>query len=664
MSEIGSKIEIQLLGKFAIVSGGRDVCPRGRKARGILAYLAAAQSRSATRECIAELFWGDRGEEQARGSLRQAVAEIRSSFGDNSTIVVSRDSVGLEPAAITTDIEEILHLAAVRDIPRLASRLEYLAGGFLDDLSGVAPAFDDWRALERVRQYDRLVSVTLEAAGMNGARNTADLLKILRVLDRFDPLNEAVARLGLRAAHASGDSASLHRQYRRLIEGLAAEFGTQPSTETRDLFHELTSIAAQVPSPQIAGLPTRRAPTMPPMILVSSLGYRADDDVCRDVAGMCTDDVRAALSRYPSIRVVALEALEADRVVSVCANALAAYMLSGRISRLDDELRINLQIGNIGSNVIIWSQQLRLPADTIAEAIDHIVAKAVGAVLPSVDRDLAERMVDADVDAGDLVRRYAKARGQVKTARTLANAQAGAMVLQEIISCDARHIGARMLLAQLYNTDFWQRMAGHDVRGHRAEAFRLVREAAAIQPGDAQIGIKLAWCHLRAGEWRLAERGLHAAVEGLPYDADGINECAFGFFHLGKLALAEQLMQRAFLLNPFPPTDYHADFAAILALRGEALEAEDHFEVSGEQGSQYLAIRLANITRLKGEDNRRRTLATAFSTAFDAAWQPARVARLGDIVEWLSYTLPMKLPEHAAFLRDGVQTALGGTYRA
>jgi len=56
------------------------VTPRARKTRGMVAFLALAPGGSATREKLAGLLWSDRQEEQARGSLRQSVTELRAAF--------------------------------------------------------------------------------------------------------------------------------------------------------------------------------------------------------------------------------------------------------------------------------------------------------------------------------------------------------------------------------------------------------------------------------------------------------------------------------------------------------------------------------------------------------------------------------------------------------
>jgi hypothetical protein len=123
-------------------------------------------------------------------------------------------------------------------------------------------------------------------------------------------------------------------------------------------------------------------------------------------------------------------------------------------------------------------------------------------------------------------------------------------------------------------------------------------------------------------------------------------------------------MQRAFFLNPFPSSDYHADFAAILALKGEHETAEEHFAVSGETGLMYTAVRIANAAHLDdGMDRVAQSLAH-FASGFRQAWQQGREPLLADVLEWVGYTLPLNRPEHMEWLRQGLRQMLEPSWPA
>ena len=71
-------IRLGLLGTVSLTLGdGREIEVSSKKNRALLAILALAPGHQATRERLCGLLWSDRGEEQARGSLRQSLAVLR-----------------------------------------------------------------------------------------------------------------------------------------------------------------------------------------------------------------------------------------------------------------------------------------------------------------------------------------------------------------------------------------------------------------------------------------------------------------------------------------------------------------------------------------------------------------------------------------------------------
>lgn len=659
---------LRLLGDVGIWVGGADALPRSRKARALLGIIAVSPAYSRSREQLAELLWSDRAEEQARSSLRQVLTELKTGLLATGCLLwISRDSVGLEAGRVDTDIAAIVDACDRNDIPRLAECMADIGGIFMAGYDGLSPGYDDWLRVERPRHHDLIVSAVLDKAPiMVSAARATNMQAILRGLDKLDPYNEVAARLGMELDHAAGDGASLHRRYRRLSEQLEKEFGSQPAPETRALFHRLTAqpttIPPMVPSPSVPAMDVVRAPATPartpPMVMVSAIVANADDHDAAEIAAAATDDIRVALARHADVRVIALDSLDMERIESVCSGALATYMLSGRVRRSESGSRVNLQLGNVGSSIIVWSEQLHIDRGSIDDAVNRIVAKAVGAVVPAIDRDFSARTRFQQTELQDAAALYARGRYLIRSVRTLIALRDGMSMLERVILLDPGHVGARLLLAQLYNTDLWQQIAGHDVTAFRARALALLQQAAGIEPENTRIQIKLAWCYLRRHDWPAAERRLHNALDASPYDAEAIDECALGFAQLGDLDLAEQLMQRAFTLNPFPPPDYHADYAILLAMRGNGIASEEHFEASGETRLQYLAARLANLSRLSGLDDKRLTLRANFLERFATAWEPDRPFQDSDLIEWLEQTYVFKLREHSAFWREGFMAAL------
>src|SRR5689334_13638874 len=67
---------IYLVGNMrAVAPDGADFLPRGRKARGLLAYLCLAGGERVARGRLVGLLWDRSAEEQGRMSLRQSLSE-------------------------------------------------------------------------------------------------------------------------------------------------------------------------------------------------------------------------------------------------------------------------------------------------------------------------------------------------------------------------------------------------------------------------------------------------------------------------------------------------------------------------------------------------------------------------------------------------------------
>ena len=92
---------LALLGGFQLRSAdGRDFALSTRKDRLLLTYLALNGGRALARDRLAGLLWGDRGETQARDSLRQSVAAIRQAFRQ-----VALDPIASERDWVSFDCE-------------------------------------------------------------------------------------------------------------------------------------------------------------------------------------------------------------------------------------------------------------------------------------------------------------------------------------------------------------------------------------------------------------------------------------------------------------------------------------------------------------------------------------------------------------------------------
>lgn len=132
---------IRMIGVFEVRDDtGQDRTPRGAKARALLALLARTPGNRRPRRWLEARLWSDRGQEQASGSLRQALTELRKALGPLADRLTSdRDCVAL--AGFRSDLSD----AAA------ASRALAQGREFLEGIDILDPGFVLWLAEERQR---------------------------------------------------------------------------------------------------------------------------------------------------------------------------------------------------------------------------------------------------------------------------------------------------------------------------------------------------------------------------------------------------------------------------------------------------------------------------------------------------------------------------------
>ena len=136
----------RLVGPFQLLDDqGAARTPQGAKARALIAALALSPDRRRPRRWLEALLWSDRGPEQASGSLRQALMEVRSALGPaQGAVLADREAVGLRD--LRTD---------VADDPEAARRDLEAGRELLEGITVRDPAFLRWLAEQREKLRGR-----------------------------------------------------------------------------------------------------------------------------------------------------------------------------------------------------------------------------------------------------------------------------------------------------------------------------------------------------------------------------------------------------------------------------------------------------------------------------------------------------------------------------
>ena len=248
-----SEIRLELLGPVRLGnSAGDDLTPRARKTRALLAILALSKA-PLTRSRLTELLWGDRGEEQAKASLRQALYELRD-LASRGFISADRETAGRGPKQLPTDLATLHHRTDDCDCAGVAEALSEIAPPLLGTLDGITPELDDWLRDERNRLS---ASITERSAGLaQSALDSGDAAVARQIadhLERLEPLDEHVVQLGIRADLAAGDRSAASRRHARFTERLRTQLGIEPAADTDALLRGEAAPAARAAQDRNSG---------------------------------------------------------------------------------------------------------------------------------------------------------------------------------------------------------------------------------------------------------------------------------------------------------------------------------------------------------------------------------------------------------------------------
>lgn len=253
-------LKFYLLGSFKVHFAGVDITEtlRTRKERAILAYLVMESQRIHPRETIAEFFWPDRPDTQARMNLRQALLGIRKVLSGqeatNPFLQISEDTVRFNAAISWRDVAVFNdHLQATHnhDHPHLHTCPECLAhleqavevyrGDFLEDLllSDVA-AFQEWVFFHRERHFRNLLDALHSLAEVYFKQ--ADFDQAYQYAWRYvslAPLEEEAHRLLMHIFAKSNRRSAALQQYNLCRTYIKRELGVEPSAETKRLYEQI-----------------------------------------------------------------------------------------------------------------------------------------------------------------------------------------------------------------------------------------------------------------------------------------------------------------------------------------------------------------------------------------------------------------------------------------
>lgn len=590
-----------------------------RKTSLLLAALVLAGEKGTRRQALSDAFWADRGEAQARSSLRQALAAIRRAFPQDE----------VEGIRIEGDLET-LHLVASPDeidvwrFDRLIQSPEPadLAGaGDLyqgDVLAGIAlpEPLDQWFAPHQ-RAYRRKALLLVERLSLlTGPDLKAIEVGCQALAERLlagDPAAEEAHRALIRLYQHQGRFNAAIRQFELCKDTLRRELDVEPEAQTEQLITRSGDTrtpagsagpASDHASPPVAPARDRDQPSVIVMPFDNLSG--AEDEYFVDGV---VEEITSALSRVREFFVIARQSAFTYKgrfvdVREIGRELGVSYVVEGTVRRGGDRLRISVQLVDAETRNQLWSERYEGATTDIFAFQDQIAAQVAGAIHPAVrnaEIDVARRKPPGSLRAYDLV---LQAYPKIWSQSPQDNGQAIA-ILKSAIATDPHYGRAHALLAWCYSQDvvyLWS----SDPETSRQSARTAVDVASGLIGDDptamVAVGSAISQC---LGDLPRAASFIESALALDPNSAWAWARYAWLAIYQDEPDRSIERFERSLALSPLDPLEFNLRMGIALArgLKGEYVQTAKLIqEVLNKHPKVTWAYRqLAYVSALAGD---------------------------------------------------------------
>ncbi len=566
-------LTIRLLGGFEVLrAAGAPVAFPTRKARALLAYLALRPGQSHTRDELADLLWANGGD-QARGSLRRTLSDLRKAMGDSAALTSEGDVVALAPGGLEVDVEIFERLAAgelaAQEQAVMLYRGELLAGFGLRE-----QAFEAWLRAER----DRCRALALQTLGklitQHAAANALDRgIDAARRLLAIDPTSEPTHRALMSLYARQGNRSEALKQFRTCCDALMRELGVKPDPATERLHRDLQKPDILVSPPQVpADDLVGEAPPLPgkPSIAVLPFANMSDEAEQEFFADGLTEDIIAALSRISALWVIARASTftykgKPTDVKQVARELGVRYVMEGSVRRSGGRLRVAAQLADASTGREVWAERYDRPLADLFDIQDEItrsVAASTETQVVLAEAQFAESMPPKDQKARDLIAR-ALSRRYDQTPEAEAEAYD---LAEEALRLDPSYPIAHRVRAGVVLGRLWSGELPHTAE-NKARAMELAQTALRLAPRDELAHLVMAWAWAYAASGRL-EDALAECDRGLEINPNCSLIMANKGVYLAALGRSQEAIDMSHLalrLNPRDPSNFWRHYGIAVA---------------------------------------------------------------------------------------------------
>jgi TolB-like protein/DNA-binding SARP family transcriptional activator len=562
-----SKLELILLGQFeCLLPSGTRISLSMRKAEVLLAYLALTPGLRHPRERLINLLWSDRGEEQARNSLRQCLSAIRKSLGDVADMVlqVDRTTVSLVPELIYIDVHEFERLAAEGNYESLNTAAGLYQGEFLEGISIRDASCQEWLDGERSRFKRQFIEILSELAETQLlSHDFSNAIKSAERLVKQDPLGESGWRQLMRSYHESDDRNHALQAFKRCQHALREELDVEPESATIELrdriaggekLSEAIPGAAATPSAP-AEKPAPNSPTSTDhSVAVLPFDNLSGDPEQEYFSDGITDSIILNLSLFPGLNIKSRNSSFAFKqqiksIGEISSELGVDYVIEGSIRRSRDRVRITVQLIEASNGNQVWGKRYDAEIDDLLDLEEELSRTIATTITGQIESDLQRIAIAkgaAHQQSYDLL-----LQGIYHCKKSTASDMTIAIEkLNQCLAMDSSNALAHATLYACHEMNWIDRWV-IDFEASRKLCKVHASKALALNPDLGPVQVAFAEYLIFNRDYDEAETHLNRALEINPNDSDAIAALALNLSAQGKFEAALKQARLVLQLDPY-----------------------------------------------------------------------------------------------------------------
>ena len=642
--------DLTLFGTFALkLADGRVADLPGQKDRALLAILALNAGSPQSRERLASLLWSDRGDTQARDSLKHALTRIRQCLGD--ALIADRQTAQLDLSAVASDVARLERLVREGTTEALEQACALYVGDLLDGIGIRDASFEEWLHGERQRlrrlHEDALSRLLLPSLPIATRERAA------RRLLALDPLREAASRALMQIHVERGETVQAIKLFENLRDRLHAELGVKPQPDTMRLYDQLRQGRAAPDADTTSALNEPALPSKPSIAVLPFQNLSGDPEQEYFADGM-VEEIITALSHVPWLFVIARNSSFAYRnraadVKQIGRELGVRYILEGSVRKAANRVRIAGQLIDATTGAHLWADRFDGTLEEVFDLQDQVAASVAGAISPKLEQAEIERSARKPTESLDAYDHFLRGMACVHQWTRQANIQA-LEHFRRAIELDPGYAAAYGMAARCYSqrkASGWVTDRERDIAEAAGYAWRAVQIGKNDPVALCTAGIVLAYV---VGDLDNGDAMIERALALNPNWAWSWLYSGWSKNWLGEPEVALERIHRAMRMSPQDPQFFNMQTAAAWA----------HF-IAGRYADSLTWARAA----LRGQPDyvfALRLLAASYALLGDLEEARSVMVQLRELdpdarVSTIRHRDPLRRPEHLARFAEGLRGA-------